>query len=75
MMANILSARESVAWGGEWLGTARRWMQSNVKGGDTLTWGSNETVHIPFYKLEELAHEVAVAAIEEDRKRRSDATV
>ena len=46
-------------------------MQSNVKDGDRLTWSSSETVHIPFYKLEELAKTVAAAAIAEDRKKRT----
>ena len=34
--------------GGEWLGTARTWMQSNVPKGDTLNWGSTELITIPF---------------------------
>ncbi len=48
--------------GGTWLSKAREWMQSNIRFGDTLTWGSNETVHVAFGKLEELALEAAVGA-------------
>ena len=57
--------------GGEWLCAARRWMQSNVRNGDMLTWGSGEPVTIPFWKLEELALRVAVAAVAEDRAKRA----
>lgn len=49
--------------GGEWLGTARTWMQSNVPKGDTLNWGSTELITIPFCKLEEFALLVATAAV------------
>lgn len=69
-MVDFLSVRQELARGGAWLGSAREWMQSNVKYGDTLTWGSDELIHIPFRKLEELAMEAAVAAVEEDRKKR-----
>lgn len=55
--------------GGEWLGAARSWMQSNVPRGDTMTWGSGELVQIPFCKLEELALRVAVAAVAAERER------
>jgi len=60
---------EELKQGGEWLGTARRWMQSNVQRGDTLPWGSSETVHIPFCKLEEMALRVAAAAVAADRAK------
>lgn len=49
--------------GGEWLGASRTWMQSNVRDGDRLTWGSGEVVSVPFYKLEELARTAAAAAL------------
>lgn len=55
--------------GGEWLGAARSWMQSNVPRGDTLTWSSGEPVTLPFCKLEELALRVAVAAVDAERER------
>lgn len=60
---------KEISGGGDWLGSARKWMQSNVKNGDTLAWNSTETIHLPFYKLEELAKTVAVAAIAEDRRK------
>ncbi len=47
--------------GGHWLGEARTWMQNNIRNGSTLEWSSNETVHLPFYKLQELAEVVAKA--------------
>lgn len=59
---------KEISGGGDWLGSARKWMQSNVVGGDRLAWSSNETINIPFNKLEELAKVVAVAAIAQDRK-------
>lgn len=52
-----------MAKGGDWLSAARIWMQSNVRGGDTLEWSSGELVSIPFCKLEELALKVAVATV------------
>lgn len=48
--------------GGRWLSMARTWMQSNIRGGDTLSWSSGELVTVPFCKLEELALEAAVGA-------------
>jgi len=53
--------------GGEWLGAARVWMQSNVRGGDSITWGSTEQVSVSFAALEALALRVAVAAVVDDR--------
>jgi len=62
---------EELKQGGEWLGTARRWMQSNVRNGDALTWGSAEPVTLPFCKLEELAMQAAVAAVAADRAKKT----
>lgn len=56
-----------VSKGGEYLGAARTWMQSNVPQGDTLTWGSSERVSIPFRSLEELAKVVATAVVLQER--------
>lgn len=66
---NSIAIYHELKEGGAWLAAARGWMQSNVKNGDTLTWGSGETVHIPFCKLEELAMRVAIAAVEEERAK------
>ena len=65
-----LKVHDELSKGGEWLGTARRWLQSNVKGGDTLCWSSGEAVHIPFCKFEEFALKVATAAVAADRANR-----
>jgi hypothetical protein len=65
----ILLLEEEVSRGGEWLGAARRWMQSNVKDGDRLCWSSGELVHIPFCKLEDFAKSVAKAAIQAERAK------
>lgn len=69
-MFDYLSVYNKVSQGGAWLGKARRWMQSNVPRGDTLTWGSGVPVTIPFAKLEDFAREVAIAAVVEDRQER-----
>ncbi len=61
---------EQISWGGKWLGAARKWMQSNIKNGDTMEWSSTEIVSIPFCDLEKLARTVAIEAIAEDRERR-----
>lgn len=66
-----LVVERELASGGEWLGEARKWMQSNVRFGDTLGWSSNEIVHLPFCKLQELAQVAAVAAVAQDRARRN----
>jgi hypothetical protein len=66
---NSIAIYQELKSGGAWLGAARSWMQSNVKNGDTLTWGSGETVQLPFCKLEELAMRVAIAAVEEERAK------
>lgn len=55
--------------GGEWLGAAREWMQSNIRKGDTICWSSTECVNIPFVDLQEFAMVVAAAAIKQERKR------
>jgi hypothetical protein len=68
MLDEYFSIHARISRGGDWLASARSWMQSNIPGGDRLTWGSGECVRIPFCKLEELAKDVAIAAIIEDRK-------
>lgn len=64
-----LKIYEELKSGGDWLGAARRWMQSNIHRGDTLCWSSGEMVSMPFCKLEELAQKVAIAAVAEDRRK------
>lgn len=65
----LLEVNEELRQGGEWLGAARQWMQSNIKGGDTLTWSSGEPVYVPFCKLEELSLKVAQTAVYQERYR------
>ena len=55
--------------GGDWLGAARTWMQWNIFGGDRLDWSSQESVSIPFFKLQDLAQTAAVAAVMAERMR------
>jgi len=62
---------QELANGGQWLAAARSWMQSNIRNGDTMTWGSPEMVQVPFYKLEELALRVATAAVAAEREKNS----
>lgn len=61
---------ETISFGGDWLGAARTWLQSNVKRGDTLLWSSNEEVRVPFRSFERFARTVATAAVFEDREDR-----
>lgn len=68
-MSDTLVIYNELRNGGEWLASARTWMQSNVRRGDTLTWGSDTRVELPFRKLEDLALTVAIAAVNEERKR------
>jgi hypothetical protein len=72
VVIDYMEVYTKVSKGGAWISKAREWMQSNVPRGDTLTWGSGEPVMIPFYKLEDFAREVAIAAIIEDRKDRDE---
>lgn len=64
------SVEEELKGGGNWLGAARRWIQNNIPRGDSIVWSSHENVSVPFNKLQELAQEVAIAAVEEDRQKR-----
>lgn len=59
--------------GGEWLAASRRWLQSNIRNGDTLKWSSGEMVQLPFCKFEELAIKVATAAVAEERRKVAEA--
>lgn len=68
---NQHAIRRELEHGGAWLGASRTWMQSNVNQGSRLEWSSNETIHIPFNKLQELALAAAVAAVAEDRAKRN----
>ena len=60
--------RSELKRGGPWLGAARAWMQNNIKNGDRLCWSSTDTVSVRFCDLEELALEVATAAVAKERR-------
>ena len=62
--------------GGAHLGAARSFLQRRVIGGDRLTWGSGEEVKgLCVLDIEEMAAEIAAAAINDDRKYRRDVKV
>ena len=65
----MLGIHEELKTGGEWLAAARRWMQSNIREGDTLYWSSAKLVEVPFCDLESFALHVATAAVAEDRRK------
>ena len=71
----------SSAWldlknGGVWLAAARKWLQRNVPGGDSLMWGTSQPVSVSFVALQDdFAREVAVAAVEEERRKRARETL
>ena len=57
--------------GGKWLGAARSWLQWHTRNGEHVTWGSMDLVEHSFTvrDVEELASEVAAAAIREFNRR------
>ncbi len=59
--------------GGEWLGAARRWMQSRFNNGSDVAWGSENVLHggsLRVRDVEELASMVAAATLEERNQGR-----
>jgi len=52
---------------GKWLGRVREWIQWNCRGGDSVTWGSNDQLISVFsiFILEDMAGEIAYAAYED----------
>ena len=53
--------------GGSWLGAAREYLQWNIKDGDRVTWGSQDTITMTVAQFEEAAACIAAAAITENR--------
>jgi hypothetical protein len=49
--------------GGKWLGAARSYLQWHVPRGDSVTWASNDTVTMTVKQIEEMASEIAAAAL------------
>lgn len=56
--------------GGDWIGRARRWMQSHIHQGSHLTWNSTERVSVAFCDLQDLALAAATGAIYQERQER-----
>lgn len=59
---------EVARWGGQWLGAARTWLQSNLPNGDLLTWGSGNVLTMTVAQFEDAAAHIAAAAINEFSK-------
>lgn len=58
-----LSPHELMKSGGKWLAAARGYLQQNVVGGDSCTWGSHDHLPITVKQIEELAAHAACAAL------------
>ena len=57
--------------GGEWLGSARTWMQRKAMNGDTVTWGSEDYLKLKpltVVEIESFAATIAAAALREQAK-------
>lgn len=71
----MVNKNELKSRGGKWLGAARSWIQWNCLNGDVVTWGSDDllmfrTGRITVRHIEDLAAEVAAAAIQEYEEKR-----
>ena len=64
----LQTVKEELTGGGNWLGAARTWMQSNIKDGDSLGWSSTKCVSVRFCDLQDFAKEVATHAVYADRE-------
>ena len=54
--------------GGNWLGTARNWIQRKFKNGETVMWGSHDWLeggHFCVRDIETLAADIAASTINE----------
>jgi hypothetical protein len=65
-----MSLEEFKRKGGAWLGAARAWIQWNCKNGDSVIWGSSNSLNRKNHEftvqdVEEIAAEAAFAAMEE----------
>jgi hypothetical protein len=70
-MTDRILAHQLGKKGGAWLGAARSYLQWHVPGGDQVTWGSEQSVHITIRQIEQMASEIAAAAINEDRQEQA----
>ena len=69
IMDEYSQVNAELAKGGDWLCSARTWMQSNVPRGDMLCWGDTQLVQVPLAALEDLALTVAVVAVLSERRK------
>lgn len=67
-MEDLIRLSIELEEGGAWLKASREWIQRNIKNGDIYCWNSDQMVSVPFYKFQELALEVAIATLAEERK-------
>lgn len=72
-LEQIRDRRDFKNRGGDWLGAARSWMQSNCLNGSDVIWGSDtalRTTHGPLTAkdVESIAMVAAYAAVEEYKK-------
>lgn len=72
-MSKYIFAHELSRMGGAWLGTARQWLGTHVNNGDSVRWGSAETITITVRQFEDCAAHIAASAINEDRAKRQGA--
>lgn len=71
-MATRDAIRESLRGGGAWLGAARNWLLWNKDANGRLTWGSEDEVRMTVREIEELACDVATAALYESQRTKRE---
>jgi len=75
MADNEVRGYELLRKGGKWLAAARSWLQWHRRNGSTIIWGSDEVLlpHFNARDVQELAADVAAAAINAERKKQNKA--
>jgi hypothetical protein len=69
-MDSIALSFELAKKGGEWLATARSYLQNHCKNGSDITWGSHtDRVSLSPYQIEEMAARIAASAIVEYKEK------
>lgn len=61
---HLLTRYDLLEEGGEWLGAARNYLKSHIRGGDTCIWSSADFLSMAVFQIEELAASAVLA----DRK-------
>ena len=69
-MASLERTRKLLSNGGDWMGTAHKWIQDNVRNGDKVTWGSDSSIQmkrgfLSVQDFEDLATKVMNATIDQ----------